>query len=303
MKANLSTIGLISVAILTLCSCAPGVQLIDVEKRVAPRYNVELSGKSIAIFSALDGSCDSTVVSDLSKGIASSLEKRLSREEGSVFVYNFKTDSQSLNDPELIKDLSVKSNSDLVFVLSEVKISNAKVYLNKVPGAEYNTTYVQLPFSLKLDLFDGITAENLADINQRDTLLWEILSRNQLKETVLNYKIKESFLGAITDIVESVSQNFFEKWDRDARSLYFLFGSRWQEAIIAASEFNWSKASEIWLEATSSENDKVAACAAYNLAVACEMQDKKALAVEWLKYSEKRYPLDQVESYKQLLTK
>lgn len=303
MKANLSTIGLISVAILTLCSCAPGVQLIDVEKRVAPRYNVELSGKSIAIFSALDGRCDSTVISDLSKGIASSFEKRLSREEGSVFVYNFKTDSLLLNDPELIKDLSVKSNSDLVFILSNVKISDAKVYLNKAPGAEYHTTYVQLPFSLKLDLFDGITAANLADINQRDTLLWEILSRNQLKETVLNYKIKESFLGTMTDIGESVSQNFFDKWDRDTRSLYFLFGAQWQEAMIAASEFNWSKASEIWLEATSSTNDKVAACAAYNLAVACEMQDKKALSLEWLKYSEKRYPLDLVENYKQFLTK
>lgn len=303
MKANLSTIGLISVALLTLCSCAPGVQLIDVEKRVAPRYNVELSGKSIAIFSALDGRHDSTIISDLSKGIASSLEKRLSREEGSVFVYNFEADSVSLNDPELIKDLSVKSNSDLVFILSDVEISNAKVYLNRAQGSEYHTTYVQLPFSLKLDLFDGITAANLAEINQRDTLLWEMLSRNQLKEPVLNYKIKESFLGALTDIGESVSQNFFEKWDRDTRSLYFLFGAQWQEAMIAASEFNWSKASKIWLEATSSENDKVAACAAYNLAVACEMQDKKDLALEWLKYSKKRYPLDQVESYKQLLTK
>jgi hypothetical protein len=33
------------------------------------------------------------------------------------------------------------------------------------------------------------------------------------------------------------------------------------------------------------------------------MQDKKALSLEWLKYSEKRYPLDLVENYKQFLTK
>lgn len=303
MKANLSTIGLISVAILTLCSCAPGVQLIDVEKRVAPRYNVELSGKSIAVFSALDGRCDSTVISDLSKGIASSLEKRLSREEGSIFVYNIKTDSASLNDPELIRDLSVKSNSDIILILSDVKIYDAGIYLNRLPGADYHTTYVQMPFSLKLDLFDGITAANVADITQRDTLLWEILSRNQLRESVLNYKIKESFSGALTDIGKSVSGNFFETWERDSRTLYFLFGNSWQEAIIAASEFNWSKASKIWLEAVSSANDKVAACAAYNLAVACEMQGKKELALEWLNYSKERFPLDRVGSYKQFLTK
>ncbi|MEA5005697.1 MAG: DUF6340 family protein [Rikenellaceae bacterium] len=303
MKANLSTIGLISVALLSLFSCAPGVQLIEVEKRVAPRYNVELSGKSIAIFSALDGKSDSTIISDLSKGLASSFEKRLSREEGSVYVFNFKSDSSSLNNPELIKDLSVKSNSDLVFILSYVKIADAGIYLSKIPGADYHTTYVQLPFSLKLDLYDGITAARIADITQKDTLLWEMLSRNELKKSVLNYKIKESLTGALTDIGESVSKDFFEKWERDSRSLYFLFGSSWQEAIIAANEFNWSKASKIWLEATSAANDKVAACAAYNLAVACEMQDKKALALEWLNYSEKRYPLDLVESYKQFLNR
>ncbi len=262
-----------------------------------------MSGKSIAIFSALDDRYDSTIISDLSKGIASSFEKRLSREEGSIFVFNFKSDSASLNNPELIKELSVKSNSDLVFILSKVKNVRCRYYLNKYPGADYHSTYVQLPFSLKLDLYDGITAANIADLFQRDTLLWEILSRNELKKSVLNYKIKESFSGALADISESVSQNFFEKWERDSRTLYFLFGTSWQEAIVAASEFNWSKASKIWLEATSSPNNKIAACAAYNLAVACEMQDKKDLANDWLKYSEKRYPLPLIEGYKQFLNR
>ncbi|MCK9627364.1 MAG: DUF6340 family protein [Bacteroidales bacterium] len=303
MKANLSTIGLISVVLFTLCSCAPGVQLIDVEKRVAPRYNVEFSGKSVAIFSALDGRSDSAIISDLSMGIASSFEKRLSREEGSVFVFNFKSDSSLLNNPELVKDLSVKSNSDFVFILSDVKVSDPGIYHNKYPGSDYHTTYVNLPFRLRLFLYDGITGSGVADIVQSDTLLWEILSRNELKTAVLNYKIRESLTSAANDIGESITQNFFDKWEKDSRSIYYMFGSAWQEAIIAARDFNWTKASQIWLEATSSPNNKIAACAAYNLAVACEMQDKKDLANDWLKYSEKRYPLPLIEGYKQFLNR
>jgi hypothetical protein len=68
MKTNLSTIGLLFVALWILSSCAPGVQLIDVEKRVAPSYPVELSDKSISIFASLDGKSDSALVSNLAQG-------------------------------------------------------------------------------------------------------------------------------------------------------------------------------------------------------------------------------------------
>lgn len=296
MKTNLSTIGLLFVALWILSSCAPGVQLIDVEKRVAPGYQVELSDKSISIFASLDGKSDSALVSNLAQGLATSLEKRLSREEGSIFVFSLKKDSSGI-DPDIIRDLSVESNSDLVFILSNVSIGNPGIYPNKVPGSEYHSTFLQLPFVLSLDVYDGITAETLARLSAKDTIVWEIVSRNELKQSLLNQKINEIFAGAALDIGDNISQNFFEKWESETRSLYYLFGSEWEEALNAAASFDWGRASEIWMRIVSSSKNKVAACAAYNLAVACEMQGNKDLALEWLSFSKKKYPLQLTGEY------
>jgi len=304
MKTNhFKTFGLLSVALWTICSCAPGVQLIDVEKRLAPSHPVELSNKSIAVFSALDGKSDSTLISDLAQGIATSLEKRLSREDGSIFAFNVRLDSTTVMDDEFIKDLSVRSNSDLVFILSSVKLNDAGIYLNKVPSLDYHATYVQLPFNLLLDVFDGVTAVKQTSVSMKDTLVWEIVSRNQLKESVLNVKLKEAFSGAASDIGESVTINFFESWKKDSRALYYFLGQKWEESITAARDFNWEKASRIWLEAVGSSNKHISACAAYNLAVVCELQDRKDLALKWLDYAKKRYPLTLVEGYETFLKK
>ncbi len=62
------------------------------------------------------------------------------REEGSIFVFSLKNDSSGI-DSDLIRDLSVESNSDLVFILSNVSIDNPGIYPNKVPGAEYHSYF------------------------------------------------------------------------------------------------------------------------------------------------------------------
>ena len=45
---------------------------------------------------------------------------------------------------------------------------------------------------------------------------------------------------------------------------------------------DWLKAGEIWNRQTKNKNEEIAAKACYNLALACEMEGKYDLAIDWL---------------------
>ena len=49
-----------------------------------------------------------------------------------------------------------------------------------------------------------------------------------------------------------------------------------------ALENNWLKAAEFWNAQTKNKNPKIAAKASYNMALACEMEGKPDVAIDWL---------------------
>ncbi len=56
--------------------------------------------------------------------------------------------------------------------------------------------------------------------------------------------------------------------------------------MIAAEKYalanDWLKAAEVWNKESKNANQKIAAKACYNLALACEMEGKYDLAIDWL---------------------
>ena len=67
--------------------------------------------------------------------------------------------------------------------------------------------------------------------------------------------------------------------------------------------FKWKEAMEIWMEDTSSSDNVKASCAAFNIAVACEMLEHFDLANEWLDVAKKHYPIQGIDEYKSFLNK
>jgi len=49
-----------------------------------------------------------------------------------------------------------------------------------------------------------------------------------------------------------------------------------------ALQNDWLKAAEIWNRLTNNKNQKIAAKASYNMALACEMEGKHDVAIDWL---------------------
>ncbi len=91
-------------------------------------------------------------------------------------------------------------------------------------------------------------------------------------------------------------------WNDNVERIYYLYGNKlMNEGSKYAKNGMWIKAAEAWRKVTNSENTKLAAKAAFNMALACEMEDKIDVANDWINYSDSIYSTKYSQAYKQLL--
>lgn len=288
-----------------LTSCGPVVEIFNVDVKVPAKYPIEFANKSVAVFSNVGKGKDSLLMVNLASGISASLEKNLSYETGSVPVFVINNDSSAVRDIYYLQSLSQKSNSDILIIIDSLRLGipeHTKAPLNSNSGDRYDVNYVFVPFTSVVNIYDGITAENMVSIRQTDTVYWEVLSRSDMKANIMA-KIYNSLDNVSQGVGKSVTENLFDKWETVGRYLYIFNDARWVNAFDLAKNFKWSEASALWMQETASTDKLRAACAAFNMAVACEMNSKKDLALKWIEYSQSCYNLTGVENYKLLLKK
>ncbi len=76
------------------------------------------------------------------------------------------------------------------------------------------------------------------------------------------------------------------KWTADSRSYYYSKNLTMLKAEEYAQKNEWMRAAEIWNTKTAVNNRKLAAKACFNMALACEMEGKSELALEWVNKSQ-----------------
>jgi hypothetical protein len=296
--AGILTAGFLSV------SCGASLTLVQMEKKVAPDYPLEMAGKSIAVFSTINDRDDSTINVQVSKAVAKSFETRLSLPEGSIPVYNhFPSDSAAF-DPDYIRALSLQSGADLLIMLKSVWAEEPVINQGVKSQSSLGPHYVMLPLRCEISAYDGITAEEFASFTKKDSLvLIEVLSRNDLRRARLMTLLYQALIDSSGEIGDNIAGEFFETWQPVERYLYFFSNQEWIFALESAKKFRWRDASEIWMRKAGSSDLLTSACAAFNMALVCEISGDKQLALEWLKFSEGRYPLKAIEGYKEYLKK
>lgn len=285
-----------------LSSCGASLTTVTMERRLPPKHPVEFSKKSIAVFSTIGNLEDSIVNIQISKALSESLEKRLSLRKGSVPVYNHFPEDSARYTSDYIRELSLLADSDLLFILNGVWANEPVILQNSNGDERFGQTYAIMTVNTEIVVYDGITAKELASVVSKDTLvISRFVSRNDLRKSVLLSLFYQSLVDSAGEIGESVADNFFEKWEPIERYIYYFNNSDWQNALAFAQSFRWSEAAKIWMEKSSSEDALVAACAAYNMALVCEVSGEKALAAEWLNFARKKYPLKPIEGYRNYL--
>ncbi len=302
---------------LLLSSCGPSLSFFIIDVKTPASYPVDFNQKSVSVFSAIPTTGlnrenttslkeDSTLMSNFAKGMALSLEKHLQLKEGEVPVFNhFSSEINDIRERSYIEILAHKSESDILVLLENLKIGKFEKLNQAISPVRsgYASSYVFAPLSLLVNVYDGKTADLISSLTQNDTIYWEILSKESINEERLQKGLFSALDKISVSAGEDVVKNFFPVWDNEQRCLYSYENSAWRKAYSLAMNFKWTEAIDIWMEDTSSPDNVKASCAAFNIAVACEMLEKYDLAIDWLDFAHKHYPIQGIEDYKSFLRK
>jgi len=299
----------ISLLISVLTSCGPTVKFFNIDEKVPAQYPVKFDNKSISVFISLSQRelspkqmflNDSIQMLKLGTAIASSLEKQLYLDEGGIYVFNHFPEPDFKYDSGYIMSLANKSNSDIIITIDSLEVEKTTILNNATAdnASKYRASYLLAPIRTVVNVFDGITTERLQRIDIRDTVYWEVLSRNDVRDAAVRYKAAKSMKNVSATLGEDIAAKMFPEWVTIQRSLFTLPGPGWSKAYKLASEFKWTEAMDIWLEEIKVKDPIVSSVAAYNIAVACELTDRTELAIKWVDVSMKYYKLPGIHSYK-----
>lgn len=317
MKKNNIIIALIGIfAAVLLQSCGPVVQFFNVDQRVPAEFSVDFSNKNIAVFSSTDAlkdsaksgktlfTSDSLTMLNMAIGIAEGLESNLYLDTGDVQVFNQTgTERSKLENPAYIQSLALNSESDLLFIIEYLDMGSMQLYkLGKDSDAGVvDIAYVSLPFKMEVGLYDGKSGLPVLRREVADTVYWEVISRMDLKDEEIASRLYASMFKISKNLGSSFSSRFFDNWLPIERYLY-TFGSKpWLDSYMLSQEFKWKEAMDIWLSLTEEAAPVKRASAAFNIAVALEMMEEHKLALEWLDFASKNYPLEGIQGYKSVL--
>jgi tetratricopeptide (TPR) repeat protein len=110
-----------------------------------------------------------------------------------------------------------------------------------------------------------------------------------------------AYAGAYTG--EKFSEQLAPQWKQGERVVFVPFGNALMDkAYSFAVKGQWIEAASIWQKLSSSSNQKLAAQASFNMALASEMNGKFELAITWLNEAKKKHPsISHINSYMKLL--
>jgi len=301
-----------------LSSCGPMVHFFNVDERVPARIPLEFGNDNIAVFSTITSLTDSAgnktlnferdslLMVKIASGLASGIEENMALDSGTIPVFNHYGNRWSdLVNPSYIESLSLNSGAELMFVLENLQIESLKIL--RLTGSQLNNSpavsYVYMPISVDVGVYDGINRALLASHNKKDTIYWEIFSKQDLREDVIQSRLYESLTNLSTVIGGQLAREFFPTWNPQERYLYTFSRTEWLNALKFSDEFKWREAMHIWLMEVESNNRMKSSAAAFNIAVSCEMMEKYDLAIDWLDYAKKSFPLEGIDGYKTILTR
>ncbi len=93
-------------------------------------------------------------------------------------------------------------------------------------------------------------------------------------------------------------------WYDNVKRIYYTSGNKnMNKACIKVKTDQWQDAAELWRNLTDNPNKKLASKACYNMALACEVEDKLELAYEWIKKSNSLYYNTKTDAYKKIIEK
>jgi hypothetical protein len=212
-------------------------------------------------------------------------------EDPTAFQFR-RTDSSRFPEPiseENIQYFSDAIHADAMICLEGYRISDSLETWNELDNPWYNADDYYLENGVVFYV-EGTIQWRIYDILNR-MIIDEFIATDTLEWTAYGDFIEEA-MYELPEVVDGYREYAYHRgydfgmrispsWSR-VRRFYFIMGNR---TIRKAAEFayyeNWEEAAALWKQESGSDNPKIAAKAAFNLALYSEKKDLLIPAIDW----------------------
>lgn len=279
--------------------CGPVPHYLTIESKQGAKYELPLQGREVAVLMIQEESMekDSAVIAELGTGVAEKIEQECGYVWGDVPVFVMSDKEINISEPGAFDIFALQSGSEIIVCIDSVSLGSY--------GVEYGdemryVANVTLPVSADLCVYDSKGLKMLAKHHLEDVVVWSIVGEREIARSKAVAKANSVLKTSIKEVGSNFASVFFPQWREEQRMIItYENNQKWMAAYYNAVDFKWDEAIEKWLELVKSPNLEKSASAAYNLAVACEIQGKYDVALKWLDYAESKCYFAQIPSLRE----
>lgn len=297
---------LLALVVLTMVSaCGPIKMYVDVESKGKSEFQLPVSGRNLAVITVNESQDrDSALVSELGMGLAEKVESESGLASGSVGVYTISSDYQNIREAGSLDLLAIQSDSDLLIAIDSLEVGSFLIKRNS--NAYYMNQFahvsdVLMPLSFSVLAYDAKSMTHLYSRKVADTLSWTIMGDDEIPNSTAISQANNHLKEAMRTAGSALAQIFLPVWEEEERMITVYPGTKWESAYYLALDFKWEQAMDVWLELVKSPSLEKQGCAAYNLAVACEILGRYDTALKWLDYAETKCYFSQMTTLRKKL--
>ena len=286
----------LAAALVMAVSCAPEIYTHYLEVRKPSDSGLDLSRKTMAMVYM-----DSDVPADtaFNRGMASSMARAMEEDyfggQEVIGLYRIpKADSLSL---DLMHSLVMDTGEDVIFLLANT-LGDVNLEANQeVRNARsVDSAYVSpalVPLNTYLYVYDSM-GEDVVRRFTGSTILRPVVYNNGItpQENLKDQARTVVAGGEAEKVGERISQRFLSNWQTESFSFYYYDDSnadQWEKAIVDALEGRFAAAVDGWAPFLKADDERMQACACYNMALVFYMMDNLDLATRWLDTADTLY--------------
>lgn len=275
----------------------PGIFYLPENHNTIAIFNRDLYKTDSCVFKYYNGhktATDSSIkYSDLSNRCVDALSGFL-KDQGyfkNIINYRDSFDCEIIQDIYKADEYIEKSNADVCVFLNRYNLKNTMI------NADKNLVHTEPCISWSVQFKDDSTSYLY---NQTEILNFY---KSQFPKLYgIHLKIKPFMNQAAQDLAILFGTRLIPVWQNAERTYY---RSKNQEMLVAekfAFKNDWLKAAEIWNRQSTNENPGIAGKACFNMALACEMEGRPDIALDWLNKS-KLYRINDIIGHRLNCTK
>ncbi|MEG0517717.1 MAG: DUF6340 family protein [Bacteroidales bacterium] len=285
--------------------CAPQALYFNVDVKNQEGRDLKIDDGTVAVF-PLTGSnvADSLRIGNAALGLAEKLEQDRNLKTGTISVFSIpqaefsgfndtKTEAVKNYDKTYLQDLMLKTDGDIQIFIHNLQFGQYTV--SNTDPVTYGANVI-VPYSVQLQAYNVLKDSLLYTKSHSDTIYLQILNLDRKGNSQLSKVVASNLPDISRKIGEGLASYLTIQWITQERMLITYVGeTSWDKAYELAQNFKWNEAIDVWIPLTASQNPKRSSCAAYNIAVACEMTEQFPLAMEWVQYSLKKFKFKEAE--------